>query len=141
MHGNQSINGIPAVDNGRKMYLLTAPVRFLDTRAGQPACIMPSATATANTEYSYNIRTLCTGIPAEAKGIFGNVSVIGHAANGFLTIWPTGAVRPTTSSMNYDTDVFVVNVFYMCGLSGQGNFSIYSSQTLDVIVDIVGYLA
>lgn len=143
MHGQQAIFGMPSVDVGAKLYFLPAPVRLLDTRSSgaSAACYLPASQITSATEFSYNVRTVCTGIPAEAKGIIGNVTVLNHPANGFLTLWPSSASRPTTSNVNYNTALSVMNVFFCCGLSPQSTFSAFSSQTIDIIVDIVGYFA
>lgn len=141
------------------MVYLPQPVRFLDTRssgASANACNLPAAVIGTDTDNLYNARIRCTGIPAKARGIFGNITIINMSANGFLTMYPDSSLllldwssttkpvtnRPFVATVNYRTAVAVQNQPFSIGLGKNGKFWIYNTTTttIDVILDIVGYV-
>lgn len=143
MTSNQDVQGLPLYVDGSRIVFLKAPVRLLDTRPGASpnAIIQPGAKLNANTVYSYQVRGLGTNIPAAARGIIGNATVVLPANNGFLTLWPTGTPQPFTSSMNYQTVNSVVNVAIVTALGPDGRLSAFPSQQIDLVIDIAAYLA
>jgi lipoprotein-anchoring transpeptidase ErfK/SrfK len=73
-----------------------------------------------------------------------NVTVVGPAAPGYWTLWPTGQSRPNASQLNVDD--------YISTFGGalalpnlvtvpvvNGGISVYSSAGGNVVVDLVGY--
>ena len=73
-----------------------------------------------------------------------NVTVVGPAAPGFWTLWPTGQGRPNASQLNVDdysstfgSDLAVPNLVTVPVVDG--GISIYSSAGGHVVVDLVGY--
>lgn len=141
MHGDQGIFGIAVAETGYRVYTLPAPVRLLDTRVGQPACVTPGAQMTANTPNLQKANTICTGVPSNARAIIGNITVVAPSANGFITLYPADKAKPTASSQNFNTLLVANNVKFFVGLSPQGEFYVYPSQTVDVVIDIDSYLA
>lgn len=140
MHSDQGIFGLPSVNRGYLIYPLPAPVRLLDTRAGQPACVTPAAQITAGTFVTHQLKTLCTGIPSEARGFFGNLIVVNESAGGYLTLWPTGVAQPGNSNVNYFAST-TLNAFCFSAVNESGFFNIYSSATVDLIIDVTAYIA
>ncbi len=126
---------------GLQFYPLPKPIRLLDTRAGQPGCDTPGAPITGGTDRMQLARGTCDGvtIPANALAITGNVTPISNAT-GFLTLYPSNAVRTLVASSNFTAGRIINNV-YTVGLGQDGAFKIYASTTTDVVVDVSGYFA
>ncbi len=119
------------------------PVRLLDTRAGEPACVASGASLTGGAVRTQPASLTCgdVTIPAAAQAIVGNATVVNTttgAAAGYVTLYPSGATRPTVSNLNYVPGQVVPNAFTV-GLGGDGAFNIYASSTTHFVVDITGY--
>ena len=78
------------------------------------------------------------GIPATALALVGNATTVGPAAQGFLTLFPSDATRPLIASGNYQAGQ-TLNSPFTVGLSPSGNFTIYSLQQTDLVIDVTGY--
>ncbi len=133
----------PPITSNLQFFPLSAPVRLLDTRAGQSACYKPGTPLGANKNLSLNVRIVCTGLPNEALAIVGNATVVNNATNappGFVTLFPSSATLPTASNLNYVPGDVVPNAFTV-GLGGDGAFKIYATGAIDFVVDITGYYA
>ncbi|MGE0886034.1 MAG: FG-GAP-like repeat-containing protein [Blastocatellales bacterium] len=133
------------ISNGLMYYPLPKPIRLFDTRApipGFPACQYLSQPLAANGELVKNARITCDGvtIPANAAAIVGNATVITPAAAGFITLWPDGQARPPVSNLNFSAGQVVPNAFTV-GLSGAGDFRVFSTSNADFAVDVTGYFA
>ncbi|MDQ3010662.1 MAG: Ig domain-containing protein, partial [Acidobacteriota bacterium] len=129
--------------NGLMFYPLTNPVRLLDTRgldASPNACtVNGNQPIAANTSLLQMARGIC-GIPANAQAITGNVTTVA-SGGGYLTLYPTGAARPTVASINYNPNEIVNNVFTVGLGAADGKFNIYALNTTDTIIDVTGYYA
>ena len=128
---------------GLQFYPLAHPVRLLDTRVGAAACQTPGAQINGGNPLTVPARGTCGAqtIPANAAAVTGNVTTVGPAANGFLTIYPSTFAQPSASNSNYQAGQTLNNVFTVGLGAADGAFKIYSVQTTDVIVDITGYFA
>lgn len=154
----QGLNGFPERPASGIVYL-PQPVRFLDTRssgASAFACNLPAAVIGTDTDNLYNVRTKCTGVPAIARGIFGNITLLNMSANGFITMYPDGdnltkdyslttkpvTNRPFVATVNYRTAIAVQNQTFSIAIGKNGKFWLYNTttSTLDAILDIVGYV-
>lgn len=153
----QQPQGFPAAPVSGLVYL-PQPVRFLDTRSsgvsGSP-CLTPATPLAADSDNLYNVRTRCTGIPAAARGIFGNLTVVNVPGNGFLTLYPDSSSlvvdwssptkpvqnRPFVATTNYRT-TGNPNQPFSIAIGKNGKFWMYNTTTgtIDVILDIVGYI-
>lgn len=128
---------------GLRFFLLSTPIRLLDTRAGELACTTPGVPITAGTSLTLPARTTCTGIPAGALAIVGNIAVVNivtGSGGGFLTLYPSNVTRPLAANINY-TPGAVLNNFFTVGLGTDGAFKIYAATTTHVVVDVTGYYA
>ncbi|MFN0110096.1 MAG: BACON domain-containing protein [Blastocatellia bacterium] len=120
---------------------LAGPVRLLDTRANQSGCFTPGAQMIAATQYLQPATGVCTGIPANAKGVVGNATTLNAAApNGFLTFWPSDANQPTVATSNYQNNQ-VFNRHFTVGLGPDGAFKRFAWKTTDLVIDLSGYFA
>jgi hypothetical protein len=126
--------------SGLQFYPLAQPVRLLETRAGFSGCTTPGLSINANGTLTLPARTACTGIPANAAAVTGNITVVPTGA-GFLTLFPSSATQPTVANSNFRAGEVTNNVFTVGLGAGDGAFKIFSSATTHVIVDVTGYYA
>ena len=66
-----------------------------------------------------------------------NVTVAPHGPLGYLTIWPKGDVQPFVSTLNSPDGRTKANAAIVA--AGNNSFSVYVTDTTDVILDIDGY--
>jgi hypothetical protein len=115
------------------------PARILDTRsgAGQPA---PGPVGPGS---SIDIQVTGRGgvPPTGVQAVVLNVTAVTPSASSFLTVWPTGLVRPEVSNLNVVPGQTVPNAVTV-GLGDGGRVSVFnSSGATHVIFDVVGYYA
>ena len=121
---------------------LITPCRIMDTRSGTPN-VGPRSTPLAGGE-TYSIQVTGTNgnctIPSGTSGVVMNVTIVGPGANGFLTVFPGGATRPTASNLNYVTGQAPTpnQVTVALGTTGQVSF-FASGGPVNVIADVAGY--
>ncbi len=113
------------------------PARILDTRPGTTAGLSGKFAAAQT-------RTLQVagtgGVPASgATAVVLNVTAVLPNQPSFLTLWPSGAARPTTSNLNLATGTVRPNLVIV-RLSATGAVDIFNnSGSTDVLADVVGY--
>jgi hypothetical protein len=121
---------------GQRMFGIT-PQRLVDTRSGT------GANPTLRTELAPFVPVAvpvgpAAGVPTGATAVVAEVTTVGAAAGGFLTVYPCGAARPTASNVNYTAGEARPNlVAVKVGAADQ--VCIVSSRTTDVIVDLAGW--
>ncbi|MFN0109891.1 MAG: matrixin family metalloprotease [Blastocatellia bacterium] len=133
----------PPGAGGLYYHPLPRPIRLLDTRAGQSACDAPGAPLQAQTQYVKNAWGTCSGltIPANARAIAGNFTVVNHSANyGFGILYPAGYSVPQTYSVNYNPNR-ATNGSIISGLSSSGQFTLYTFSTVHAVLDVSGYFS
>src|SRR5262245_4643362 len=110
-------NALPTVTTGGSVtvgttgpvgatYVPLAPVRLLDTRATPVNGLF--GTFAANTARSVQIGGR-GGIPANAKAITGNLTVVGQTGPGYLSVTPEPNNDPKTSVLNFPLRDFRAN--------------------------------
>ena len=119
-----------------------SPARLMDTRGGQPTIDGQFAgIGPVGNDSTVNVTvTGRGGVPATGAGSVAlNVTVTAPTGNGYLTVFPAGATRPTASNLNFTTGKTVPNMVVVAVGSG-GQVSIYnSSGSSHVIVDVLGW--
>lgn len=85
-----------------------------------------------------------SGIPGATatnapKAVALNLTALTPGAAGFLTVWNCAATRPGTSSLNYAPANRVVSGSINSALSSSGNVCVYTSQAVDLVVDVQGW--
>jgi hypothetical protein len=116
---------------------LPAPVRLLETRAGFTGCYTPGAPLAAATPYTQTATGACVNIPATARGVIGNATVV-NAQAGYLTFWPSNAAQPLVANSNYLTGQ-ILNRHFTVGLGADGAFKLFASAPMDLVIDVTGY--
>ena len=128
---------VPA--NASSFVLLPQSQRVLDTR--NPGQSIVEADGTRTIRLTGPIGVLFN---ASVTAAIVNVTVVGPAAPGYWTLWPTGQARPNASQLNVDDyistyggAVAVPNLVTVPVVNG--GISVYSSAGGHVVVDLVGY--
>jgi uncharacterized protein YkwD len=78
------------------------------------------------------------GVPGDAAAVSLNVTVTGGLGAGFATVFPCGAPRPGTSSVNFGAGSTVANAV-VSKLGADGTVCVYTEAATDVIVDVNGF--
>ncbi len=126
-------------------YTALAPQRICDTR-GHPWTASPSTCSGPGTGSRLKAGQAITVdlpsglVPAGASAVVLNVTAVGAAGSGYLTVYPAGAPVPLASSVNYAGRAPVPNLVEVAPGTG-GAVRVYSSQAADVVVDLEGYEA
>lgn len=113
------------------------PERLVDSRVG----IGTSASKFGE----YETREVQIGgrgsVPSSATAVIVNITATNPSAPlGYLTAWPTGLTRPTTSTLNFFAWQSVPNLAIM-KLGQDGKLSIFNELgTTDVVVDVMGFV-
>ena len=136
----------PPSTGGLYYHPLPHPIRLLDTRPGEPAYDRPGAALVGTGVRTQVARVTYDGvtIPAGARAVVGNATVVNAAPNaldGYITLYPSGANRPTVSNLNYVPGQIVPNAFTV-GLGDDGAFNIFALRDhAHFVVDLAGYFA
>lgn len=116
------------------------PCRIADSRSQAGPLGAPSLSAGGTRVFP--VSSSACGIPPQAKAVALNVTVVGPAAAGFLTLYPGTASRPATSSLNFRAgQVRANNAFISLPADGSGTIAVYTNaaSSVDVVLDTVGY--
>jgi subtilisin-like proprotein convertase family protein len=123
---------------------LPTPVRLLETRPGEQGCDAPGVPLGDDATREQTAHRTCFGVtvPATAKAVVGNATVVNFISSGFnwITLYPFGVPQPLASNLNFTANQIVPNAFWV-GLSNDGRFNIYSRASTHFIVDLTGYFA
>jgi hypothetical protein len=136
-NGTSSGTATVTVDDtaGCGSFYTIEPCRVVDTRAGQGPALA------ANTNRSFSVGDQCQ-IPADAKAVAVNVSVVGPSGAGNLRLFPAGAPLPTASTINFVAGQTRANNALMAlGASGQISARcVMPSGTTHFVMDVTGYV-
>ena len=130
--------------SGLQYFPLSAPVRLLDTRAGQSAFQAPGHALAANQTLNVPGHFTFGGVtvPAAAVALVGNATVDNSSAPvaaGFATLFPSGQTRPTTSNLNFVPGTVRPNEFTVAlGADGLQPLQQFRRQ---LPLDITGFYA
>lgn len=117
-----------------------APARLADTRAGSPTVDGRNAgdgRVAGESDYVVDVLSRA-GVPANTTAVMLNVTAVRPAANGYLAVYPCGAERPDTSSVNYTAGAVVPNAV-LAKVGEEGRVCVYTTQPTDIAVDISAY--
>ena len=138
------VTGYFLLDPHADGYTAMTSTRLLDTRtgtgtgaagtAGKAAPVAPDATLRLQVAGSGGVPA--SGVTAVAL----NVTVTVPTQGGFITAFPDGKARPTTSNVNFVTGLTVANlVIVPVGADGQVDLLNGSPGHTQLIADVVGY--
>jgi hypothetical protein len=118
------------------------PARLLDTRPGQNT--IDGLSSGGGPAASGSVRSLKVtgrgGVPASNVGaVILNVTATGPSGPGFVTVYPTGEVRPLASNLNYAAGQTVANlVVAKVGAGGQVDLYNQGGST-HLVADVTGW--
>ena len=133
------VTGYYLAGRQRLQVLPLDPGRIMDTRStvltGLTGLFTHNQTRALDTDGHW-------GVPAGARAVTGNLTVVGQTKAGYVSITPDPAANPTTSTINFplgDTRANGVTV----PLSAGGNMSLIykasSGKKTHLILDVTGY--
>ena len=125
---------LTSASSGSELHAVT-PTRLLDTRDGTGGGRRLGPKGTMDV-----VVTGAAGVPPGASGVVVNLTATGATSPGFVTLWPTGRPRPSTSSLNLTPGGTVANLALSLVGDG-GRVSLFNAiGATDLVVDIVGWL-
>ena len=110
-------------------FVMITPDRVIDTRT--------TSTVVGGTTLEIPVVSE-TVVPADAKVAVANVTATQATGRGFITAYECDTNLPTVSNFNYPPTFRRAALVY-APLSDDGSICLYSSQTVELIVDIDGY--
>jgi hypothetical protein len=110
------------------------PVRVLDTRSGGTRPAAGATVAVAVTGPGAG-----AGIPSGAAAVVATVTATDATAAGFVTAWPCGTPRPTTSVLNHDAGAPVAGLAVV-PLGPDGSACLFTLAGAHLVVDVTGWL-
>jgi alpha-tubulin suppressor-like RCC1 family protein len=118
-------------------YVPKDPIRILDTRTGTGA---PAQKLGAGQLVDVSITGLVDIPSTKVSAVILNVTAVGASANSYLTVFPTGTVRPEASNLNFTTGQAIPNLV-VAKLGDGGKLSFYNfTGEVDIIADVAGYI-
>jgi hypothetical protein len=122
------------------LFNAVVPTRVLDSRTstgGWSTPWGPATTRSVRVTGSYGSGVPTVGVSAVVL----NVTATGTTSAGYLTVYPTGAARPTASNLNWARGETRPNLVTVpVGVDGQVTIFNSAGQA-DVLADVVGYYA
>jgi hypothetical protein len=110
--------------------LLPTPIRAYDSRSSG------GALSSAETR---TITLPASALPVGASAALVNVTAVGGTAGGYLKVYAADASVPAASTLNFGTAA-IANALTV-GVSSGRQLKVFASQTVNVIVDVTGYVA
>jgi hypothetical protein len=117
-------------------FYVAVPCRVLDTRNG-PGGGAPLAAGSVRT---FAVSGLCT-IPASARAVAANVTVVQPSLTGHLRVFPAGSPAPLASTINFQAEMTRANNAIL-GLGAAGQVSVQTDMaagSVHLVLDVVGW--
>ena len=127
--------------SGGSVLTPSAPVRICDTRPSSMSGLTDSCTGkTLTAAGTLQVAVAGVGgVPSSASAVVVNVTVTGGSAGSFLSAYPAGGSRPSTSDLNWRPGETVANLTIV-KLGSSGALDFYNNAgSVNVIVDVVGW--
>jgi hypothetical protein len=122
---------------GLQFYAVT-PCRAVDTRSGF------GGTMSASVQRNFTIKGVC-GVPASAKAVSLNVTIVSPTQDGFVSLWPTGGAFPVVSTVNFNAGepALANGAIVPLAVATPDLATIYGtgsgSGSINTILDVTGY--
>jgi hypothetical protein len=132
------IDGYFVSDVSQLAFYPLTPCRVLDTRNSTGP--LGGLFMAAGRQRDFPVRASGCGIPSTAQAYSMNFTVVPQKTLGYLTVWPSGAVRPVVSTLNSPTGAVTSNAAIVPAGTG-GDIAAFVTDNTDLIADINGYFA
>jgi hypothetical protein len=116
-----------------------APCRLVDTR--DPAGPLGGPALPAASVRTFQFNGKC-GLPASAKAVSVNLTVVQPANPGYLTIYPADGLAPLASNVNFASgQIRANNAVFLLATDGSSRLAVFngSGGTTHFILDVNGY--
>lgn len=125
------------------LHLLASPTRVYDSRVGKTPAVGTKAPLTSGSR-SIDCTANSSGVPATARGVIVNVTVLWSSASGYVAITPGGAGDTGTSNANSPgiggkTASLAIVACGTGARAGKIDVSVGPGGSFDFIVDVTGY--
>ena len=116
-------------------FVPVTPCRVADTRNAAGAFGGPEMSAASTREF--DVPNGACNIPSSAVAYALNVTAVPDAALTYLSIWPSGQVKPFVSTLNSDGRIKANSAIVPAG--NNGGVNVYVTDAAHAIIDISGY--
>ncbi len=122
---------------GGSTYTPVTPKRVLETRYGPDG---RSTGFAARSDHALTVTGVGTSVPLDATAVVLNVTATEPRGEGYLSVYPAGAARSQTSSLNFRRGQTVANLV-VARVGAGGQLQIYNDalDATHVVADVVGY--
>ncbi len=110
-------------------FTAATPERIVDTRSS--GAVAAGGTLTVAMAGSGQV-------PVDARGVVVNVTAVGAAADGYLSLFPCGGPTPSSSTLNFTAGANVANLA-TSALGTNGALCVFSNVNTNVLVDLAGW--
>jgi hypothetical protein len=139
LSGTVTESAADALPANSLVFVAMTPCRVIDTRNPNGTFGGPALTGGVARSFPIPTSSSCT-IPATARAYSLNITIVPPGFVDFVTVWPTGVVRPFASTLNgYVANVIANAAIVPAGTNG--SIDVYASQNTHLIIDINGYYA
>lgn len=133
----------PASDPGELgSFTGATPRRFVDTRdgtGGRTGRVTPSDPVRIPVRgAALTVDGVERSIPTEATAVALNLTIVDPLGQGYATVWPCGAERPTASNINFLPGTRVANSV-VAPIGSDGSVCVYTHRDAHVVVDVAGW--
>jgi hypothetical protein len=130
----------PAAAEGPFQFHSLTPCRVVNTKTNIGTSGGPLQ---SNIARNFTMQGAC-GVPAGAKAVALNVTVVAPNGTGHLTLWPAGTALPTVSTINYTAgEPALANGAIVPLAASTPDLSarpfLANGGTVDLILDVTGY--
>jgi hypothetical protein len=127
------INGyfVPATNGAALGFYPLTPCRIADTRSTTPLA--------AAVTRDFSPTSSACGVPSSAVAYSLNYTAIPIVPISYLSTWPSGQPQPVVSTLNTTMEITANAAIVPAGTNG--NFTVYSSDPTNLVIDINGYFA
>jgi hypothetical protein len=128
----------PAEAQTGLQFFAVTPCRAVDTRSGFGGIM------SASVQRNFTIKGVC-GVPASAKAVSLNVTVVSPTQDGFVSLWPTGGAFPVVSTVNFNAGepALANGAIVPLAVATPDLATIYGtgsgSGSINTILDVTGY--
>ena len=114
-----------------------SPARIMDTRIMQGASGPVPSTGSISLQVTGQGGVPATGVSA----VVVNVTAVTPTSAGYITVWPSGATRTTTSNLNFQAGQNIPNLVVV-PVGADGKIQLYNGSpgTVQLVADVTGYI-
>jgi len=123
---------VTAADAAATQIVPVVPVRLLDTRTGIGAAPIKLA---GGGIVELLVTGPTSGVPDDAAAVALNVTATEADADGFITVWPCGAERPTASNLNVTAGGTIPNLV-VAKVGAAGKVCLFAQRGTHLIADL-----